>query len=101
MTPNWRTSSYTETQNCVEVADNDPEHVLVRDTRCAGGECWPSSEAAGRHSSSTPRKRSAVCLPYVDREIPSCSLRKRERRSLGGRSLCSLRKRPLGPSGSG
>ncbi len=31
-TPNWRTSSYTETQNCVEVADNDPEHVLVRDT---------------------------------------------------------------------
>ncbi|WP_328869113.1 DUF397 domain-containing protein [Streptomyces sp. NBC_00287] len=33
MTLNWRTSSYTETQNCVEVADNDPEHVLVRDTK--------------------------------------------------------------------
>ncbi|MBP5892142.1 DUF397 domain-containing protein [Streptomyces scabiei] len=36
MTPNWRTSSYTETQNCVEVADNDPEHVLVRDTKVRG-----------------------------------------------------------------
>ncbi|MFI6008695.1 DUF397 domain-containing protein [Streptomyces sp. NPDC051243] len=36
MTPNWRTSSYTETQNCVEVADNDPEHVLVRDTKARG-----------------------------------------------------------------
>ncbi|MBR8642854.1 DUF397 domain-containing protein [Streptomyces tuirus] len=35
-TPNWRTSSYTETQNCVEVADNDPEHVLVRDTKGRG-----------------------------------------------------------------
>lgn len=33
MTPNWRTSSYTETQNCVEVADNDPQKVLVRDTK--------------------------------------------------------------------
>ncbi|MFF6787406.1 DUF397 domain-containing protein, partial [Streptomyces sp. NPDC012510] len=30
------TSSYTETQNCVEVADNDPEHVLVRDTKVRG-----------------------------------------------------------------
>ncbi|MFF5476712.1 DUF397 domain-containing protein [Streptomyces sp. NPDC012935] len=36
MTPNWRTSSYTETQNCVEVADNDREHVLVRDTKARG-----------------------------------------------------------------
>ncbi|WP_369173480.1 DUF397 domain-containing protein [Streptomyces sp. R28] len=35
-TPNWRTSSYTETQNCVEVADNAPEHVLVRDTKARG-----------------------------------------------------------------
>lgn len=33
MTPNWRTSSYTETQNCVEVADNDPQKVVVRDTK--------------------------------------------------------------------
>ncbi|MFF6786848.1 DUF397 domain-containing protein [Streptomyces sp. NPDC012510] len=32
-TPNWRTSSYTETQNCVEVADNDPNKVMVRDTK--------------------------------------------------------------------
>lgn len=33
MTPNWRTSSYTETQNCVEVADNDPTTVMIRDTK--------------------------------------------------------------------
>lgn len=33
MTPNWRTSSYTGTENCVEVADNDPQHVMVRDTK--------------------------------------------------------------------
>ncbi|MDX3588249.1 DUF397 domain-containing protein [Streptomyces europaeiscabiei] len=32
-TPNWRTSSYTETQNCVEVADYDPNKVMVRDTK--------------------------------------------------------------------
>ena len=32
-TPNWRTSSYTGTENCVEVADNDPQHVMVRDTK--------------------------------------------------------------------
>ncbi|MGP2439073.1 DUF397 domain-containing protein [Streptomyces sp. JW3] len=31
--PNWRTSSHTETTNCVEVADNDPTRVLVRDTK--------------------------------------------------------------------
>ncbi|WP_405526868.1 DUF397 domain-containing protein [Streptomyces canus] len=31
--PNWRTSSYTGTENCVEVADNDPQHVMVRDTK--------------------------------------------------------------------
>jgi hypothetical protein len=33
VTPNWRTSSYTETQNCVELADNDPNKVMVRDTK--------------------------------------------------------------------
>lgn len=33
VTPNWRTSSYTGTENCVEVADNDPKHVMVRDTK--------------------------------------------------------------------
>ncbi|MDX3457479.1 DUF397 domain-containing protein [Streptomyces sp. ME02-8801-2C] len=31
--PNWRTSSYTETQNCVELADNDPNKVMIRDTK--------------------------------------------------------------------
>ncbi|MFB7931487.1 DUF397 domain-containing protein [Streptomyces sp. NPDC056039] len=35
-TPNWRTSSYTGTENCVEVADNDPQHVMVRDTKTRG-----------------------------------------------------------------
>ncbi|GAA3899758.1 hypothetical protein GCM10023084_60280 [Streptomyces lacrimifluminis] len=32
-TPNWRTSSYTGTENCIEVADNDPTKVMVRDTK--------------------------------------------------------------------
>ena len=31
--PNWRTSSYTGTENCVEVADNDSKYVMVRDTK--------------------------------------------------------------------
>jgi hypothetical protein len=31
--PNWRTSSYTKSDSCVEVADNDPERVMVRDTK--------------------------------------------------------------------
>ncbi|MFD7922348.1 DUF397 domain-containing protein [Streptomyces sp. NPDC059740] len=31
--PNWRTSSYTQTNDCVEVADNDPVKVMVRDTK--------------------------------------------------------------------
>ncbi|WP_078620288.1 MULTISPECIES: DUF397 domain-containing protein [Streptomyces] len=45
--PNWRTSSYTKSDSCVEVADNDPKSVMVRDTkRRAGGtltfspSCW-------------------------------------------------------------
>ncbi|MFF7977332.1 DUF397 domain-containing protein [Streptomyces sp. NPDC007905] len=33
MPPNWRTSSYTGTESCVEVADNDPKYVRVRDTK--------------------------------------------------------------------
>ncbi|MFF7736067.1 DUF397 domain-containing protein [Streptomyces sp. NPDC007984] len=33
MAPNWRTSSYTGTESCVEVAYNDPKHVIVRDTK--------------------------------------------------------------------
>ncbi|MET8824889.1 DUF397 domain-containing protein [Streptomyces sp. NPDC004610] len=31
--PEWRTSSYTKSDSCVEVADNDPSRVLVRDTK--------------------------------------------------------------------
>ncbi|MER7174186.1 DUF397 domain-containing protein [Streptomyces mesophilus] len=31
--PNWRTSSYTGTENCVEVADNHPSVVRVRDSK--------------------------------------------------------------------
>ncbi|MFJ9900218.1 DUF397 domain-containing protein [Streptomyces sp. NPDC091280] len=30
---NWRTSSYTSSDSCVEVADNDPAEVLIRDTK--------------------------------------------------------------------
>lgn len=37
VTPNWRTSSYTGTENCVEVADNDPAKVMVRDTKDRDG----------------------------------------------------------------
>jgi hypothetical protein len=29
----WRTSSYTGTETCVEVADNDPAVVRVRDSK--------------------------------------------------------------------
>jgi Domain of unknown function (DUF397) len=32
-TPNWRTSSYTGTETCVEVADNVLGRVLVRDSK--------------------------------------------------------------------
>ncbi|NUK43185.1 DUF397 domain-containing protein [Streptomyces lunaelactis] len=35
--PNWRTSSYTKSDSCVEVADNDPEKVMVRDTKDRDG----------------------------------------------------------------
>ncbi len=35
---NWRTSSYTGTENCVEVADNDPQRVMVRDSKNRSGE---------------------------------------------------------------
>jgi len=33
VTPNWRTSTYTGTENCVEVADNEPTKAMVRDTK--------------------------------------------------------------------
>jgi hypothetical protein len=35
--PNWRTSSYTGTENCIEVADSDPRAVMVRDTKDRDG----------------------------------------------------------------
>ena len=35
--PNWRTSSYTRSDNCVEVADNDPEKVMVRNSKDRDG----------------------------------------------------------------
>ncbi|MFE7661254.1 DUF397 domain-containing protein [Streptomyces celluloflavus] len=40
----WRTSSYTKSDNCVEVADNGPAEVKVRDSkRRQGGElAFPS-----------------------------------------------------------
>jgi hypothetical protein len=31
--PNWRTSTYTKSDSCVEVADNDPEVVKIRDSK--------------------------------------------------------------------
>ncbi|MGW0876636.1 DUF397 domain-containing protein [Streptomyces sp. NPDC002740] len=34
--PNWRTSSYTSSDSCVEVADSDPEKVMIRDTKDRG-----------------------------------------------------------------
>ncbi|MFJ8753287.1 DUF397 domain-containing protein [Streptomyces sp. NPDC102441] len=34
--PNWRTSSYTKSDTCVEVADNDPAEVMVRDSKDRG-----------------------------------------------------------------
>ncbi|MGW8743582.1 DUF397 domain-containing protein [Streptomyces sp. NPDC055794] len=35
--PNWRTSTYTRSDSCVEVADNDPRQVQVRDTKWRDG----------------------------------------------------------------
>ncbi|MET7458373.1 DUF397 domain-containing protein [Streptomyces sp. NPDC005574] len=31
--PNWRTSTYTSQDTCVEVADNTPGAIMVRDTK--------------------------------------------------------------------
>ncbi|NJP99297.1 DUF397 domain-containing protein [Streptomyces zingiberis] len=33
---NWRTSSYSGTENCVEFSDNYPDQVRVRDTKDRG-----------------------------------------------------------------
>ncbi|WP_327286017.1 DUF397 domain-containing protein [Streptomyces sp. NBC_01205] len=35
--PNWRTSSYTGTETCVEVASDTPGCVMVRDTKRRDG----------------------------------------------------------------
>jgi hypothetical protein len=35
--PDWRTSSYTNSDSCVEVADNQAGVVWVRDTKDRGG----------------------------------------------------------------
>jgi hypothetical protein len=35
--PNWRTSSYTSSDSCVEVADNQAGVVWVRDTKDRAG----------------------------------------------------------------
>ncbi|MVO87458.1 DUF397 domain-containing protein [Streptomyces sp. p1417] len=34
--PNWRTSTYTKSDSCVEVADNDCTKILVRDSKHRG-----------------------------------------------------------------
>ncbi|GGS82872.1 DUF397 domain-containing protein [Streptomyces cinerochromogenes] len=34
--PNWRTSSYTKSDSCVEVADSNPQRVMIRDTKDRG-----------------------------------------------------------------
>ncbi|MDG4767248.1 DUF397 domain-containing protein [Solwaraspora sp. WMMD406] len=55
--PRWRTSTYSEAGSCVEVADNLPGRVLVRDTKDRGGpvltfgpSAWRSFvELAGRY----------------------------------------------------
>ncbi|MBZ4014205.1 DUF397 domain-containing protein [Streptomyces purpurogeneiscleroticus] len=46
--PHWRTSSYTKSDTCVEVADNDPSKVMVRDTkdRDAGTLAFPPASWA-------------------------------------------------------
>ncbi|MGW2621133.1 DUF397 domain-containing protein [Streptomyces sp. NPDC001500] len=31
--PTWRTSTYTSQDSCVEVADNAPQAIMVRDTK--------------------------------------------------------------------
>ncbi|ARF59419.1 hypothetical protein B1H19_13550 [Streptomyces gilvosporeus] len=37
MEPNWHTSSYTKSENCVEVADSDPKAIKVRDSKRQAG----------------------------------------------------------------
>lgn len=46
---NWRTSSYTSTDSCVEVADNDPTVVRVRDTKNREQGCLDLRPASWAH----------------------------------------------------
>ncbi|WP_171169553.1 DUF397 domain-containing protein [Streptomyces sp. I05A-00742] len=47
--PNWRTSSYTKSDNCVEVADNNPPAAMVRDTKERDGGALIFPSAAWAH----------------------------------------------------
>ncbi|MFE4703084.1 DUF397 domain-containing protein [Streptomyces sp. NPDC056738] len=58
--PNWRTSSYTSQDSCVEIADNTPQTVLVRDTKnrnygvvAVASEAWTDFVQDIKHRPST------------------------------------------------
>ncbi|MEE1762947.1 MULTISPECIES: DUF397 domain-containing protein [unclassified Streptomyces] len=70
MTPNWRTSSYTETQNCVEVADNDPTTVMVRDTKTRGRGMIEVQRATWTAFVEYTRQRLGTCSAEC-RELPA------------------------------
>ncbi|WP_326550377.1 DUF397 domain-containing protein [Micromonospora sp. NBC_01813] len=46
--PCWRTSTYSESGSCVEVADNLPGRVLVRDTKDRSGPALTFDPSAWR-----------------------------------------------------
>lgn len=48
LTPNWHKSSRSDTGGCVEVADNLPGRVLVRDTKDREGGTLSFGPAAWR-----------------------------------------------------
>ncbi|MFJ1745417.1 DUF397 domain-containing protein [Streptomyces sp. NPDC088116] len=52
---NWRASTYTKSGNCVEVADDGPAGVMVRDTRRDSVGKWQSSPPSGPSSWSSVR----------------------------------------------
>jgi len=47
--PNWRTSTYTKSDSCVEVADNDPAMIMIRDTKQREHERLELQPAYGAH----------------------------------------------------
>ncbi|MER7466615.1 DUF397 domain-containing protein [Streptomyces sp. NPDC097981] len=53
--PNWRTSSYTGTETCVEVASHGPGCIMVRDTKRRHGGTITVGPSRGVHSWSTAR----------------------------------------------